>query len=290
VVGGRDGFRLPDYGNRNQDRPDVEFGESLPDGSHGVPFTLNMANQWGTGFQYLPVIEETKIDPKTGSQTIYVYSYYIEETDCNPKDFYPVFRDSSGAMVGDANSPIEYTTQLTAENVRKTIDVTLKKVSTDHLDDATEPPTLQGATFQLEKYTANTFIANDTTWGNNGVMFLSDDDEDGIFTFEGLSTGYYKVVEVSVPAGYVKLSEDPTFEVRLNADELEVILLNSDGTDADNNQTDMLRVNELIIRYGNPPGAVLPNAGGPGTRAFTILGSILILGAGVLLWRRRRLI
>ena len=40
----------------------------------------------------------------------------------------------------------------------------------------------------------------------------------------------------------------------------------------------------------NEPGAVLPNAGGPGTKLFTILGSILILGAGVLLWRRRRLI
>ena len=34
----------------------------------------------------------------------------------------------------------------------------------------------------------------------------------------------------------------------------------------------------------------LPSQGGPGTRLFTILGSILILGAGVLMWRRRRTI
>ena len=34
----------------------------------------------------------------------------------------------------------------------------------------------------------------------------------------------------------------------------------------------------------------LPSTGGPGTRLFSILGSILILGAGVLLWRRRRTI
>ena len=38
------------------------------------------------------------------------------------------------------------------------------------------------------------------------------------------------------------------------------------------------------------PGAALPNTGGPGTRLFTILGLTLALGAGVLLWRRRRLI
>ena len=37
-------------------------------------------------------------------------------------------------------------------------------------------------------------------------------------------------------------------------------------------------------------GYELPSTGGPGTRLFTILGSILILGAGVLLWRRRKLI
>ena len=40
----------------------------------------------------------------------------------------------------------------------------------------------------------------------------------------------------------------------------------------------------------NTPGSALPQTGGPGTRLFTILGSILILGAGALLWKRRRLI
>ena len=37
-------------------------------------------------------------------------------------------------------------------------------------------------------------------------------------------------------------------------------------------------------------GYELPSTGGPGTRLFTILGSILVMIAGVLLWRRRRLI
>ena len=35
----------------------------------------------------------------------------------------------------------------------------------------------------------------------------------------------------------------------------------------------------------NPSGDVLPNTGGPGTRLFMILGSIMIAGAGLLLWR-----
>ncbi len=37
-------------------------------------------------------------------------------------------------------------------------------------------------------------------------------------------------------------------------------------------------------------GYELPETGGLGTRLFAVLGSILILGAGLLLWRRRRLI
>ena len=46
----------------------------------------------------------------------------------------------------------------------------------------------------------------------------------------------------------------------------------------------------IYYRITNNPGVELPSTGGPGTRLYTILGTILILGAGVLLWRRRRLI
>ena len=183
VVGGRDGFRLSDtYGSKEPDVLDTHFQEE---------FTLNKANDWTALFDYLPLIEEQDIDPLTGAQTIYVYSYYLEETDCNPADFYPTFKDSNGLTIGDVNSRIQNTTELTAENQPMTIDITLKKVAEEHLDDETEPPTLKGASFRLEKYTAKTFRDSDrdTTWGdNNGAIFLSDDDEDGIFTFEGLST------------------------------------------------------------------------------------------------------
>ena len=47
---------------------------------------------------------------------------------------------------------------------------------------------------------------------------------------------------------------------------------------------------KITIEVLNTPGVVLPFTGGPGTWIFSILGSILILGAGVLLWRRRRMI
>ena len=107
----------------------------------------------------------------------------------------------------------------------------------------------------------------------------------GVFTFEGLSVGYYKIEEINFPAGYVKLSSDPTFKIEANAsNELTITLLN--------NPDNLLRLvdGELTIIVGNTPGAALPNTGGPGTRLFTILGSILVMFAGAMLARRRRLI
>ena len=70
---------------------------------------------------------------------------------------------------------------------------------------------------------------------------------------------------------------DPLYGFMDNDGELHTI---TNGSKAEDGQ--------YIIN--NKAGVALPNTGGPGTRLFTILGSILILGAGVLLWRRRRLI
>lgn len=95
--------------------------------------------------------------------------------------------------------------------------------------------------------------------------------------------GYYMVEETAFPAGYVKLSSNPTFKIEVDA---------TSGFTAAliNNPDNLLRLEDdkLLIVVGNTPGIALPATGGPGIRLFTILGSILIAGAGVLLWRRRK--
>ena len=93
------------------------------------------------------------------------------------------------------------------------------------------------------------------------------------------SNNKYKIVEVSSPPGFIINDNEPVeFEVkagRLTETHKTGVSFSSTGN---------------VFTIPNTPGAALPNTGGPGTRLFTILGSILILGAGVLLWRRRRLI
>ncbi|MBO6309606.1 MAG: LPXTG cell wall anchor domain-containing protein, partial [Oribacterium sp.] len=93
--------------------------------------------------------------------------------------------------------------------------------------------------------------------------------ENNSVVFKGLTDGKYTIIEKTVPDGYNK-AEDYNFTIEKN-----------------NYSADNLEQSATVT---NQAGSALPNTGGPGTRLFTILGSILILGAGVLLWRRRRLI
>ncbi len=94
-----------------------------------------------------------------------------------------------------------------------------------------------------------------------------------------LPDGKYQLIEDSAPSGYVIIKKEIDFEIK-------------DGKLIGQNIKDVLTLdnNTAMITIVNEPGAALPNTGGSGTRLYTILGSILILGAGVLLWRRRRLI
>ena len=100
-------------------------------------------------------------------------------------------------------------------------------------------------------------------------------------TISGLADGDYQFKEAHVPAGYINTLSSIDFTISSGT----VSLTTTDSSvSLDNTGTISL------ITVKNTPGAALPNTGGPGTNPIYILGSILILGAGVLLWRRRRLI
>ena len=56
----------------------------------------------------------------------------------------------------------------------------------------------------------------------------------------------------------------------------------TDETDAVTGKT------TYTVSIRNTTGVELPSTGGPGTGLFKYLGSILIAGAGLLLWKRRK--
>lgn len=128
----------------------------------------------------------------------------------------------------------------------------------------------------------------------------------------------YYLVETKAPAGYTmlaeplkvtidmaghntwtKIADNGTSQTKPNPYELSnwsqeatIKLLKMDGTAYDSEQTPTYNhandATEASASYKiiNNAGYELPSTGGPGTWAFAALGSVLILVAGALLWRR----
>lgn len=102
---------------------------------------------------------------------------------------------------------------------------------------------------------------------NDATEYVSDK-EGAVTAFTGLANGTYTVVEKTVPAGYNKAA-DSTFTI----------------AEQDYTQTNLEKEATVI----NKAGVVLPHTGGIGTTIFNIIGTILVIGAGVMLVARRRM-
>ena len=176
-------------------------------------------------------------------------------------------------------------------NTYSAVDVTVIKIdeSTRNAEHPENQTTLSGAKFKLYKLTVpeGGSVGTYTVYPNSSSSEKTTGD-DGTLTFEKLPNGKYMIEETSAPAGYVKQRE---IKIYFTVSEGSTVTYTNEAGETIESQTLVTYTPaDQSFTVGNTPGAALPNTGGPGTRHFTILGSILILGAGVLLWRRRRLI
>ena len=97
--------------------------------------------------------------------------------------------------------------------------------------------------------------------------------EDGKFVLKGLDAGTYYLKETEAPAGYNKLNTI----VKVTIDHEGKITVD-DSTTA-----------TAQVEVENKSGTELPSTGGTGTTIFYVLGSILVIGAGVLLVTKKRM-
>lgn len=161
---------------------------------------------------------------------------------------------------------------------------------------------LPGAQFTLKQLNPDLTGARYLT---RGIEIVSDPtDAYGKTSFKQLTTGYYEIDETKTPEGYVK-TEDSKFYIKVYAGAITFIKYDStkkptewgaasnttnitfELAKAANPQTGTAAQNATAT-VKNEPGAELPSTGGPGTRFYTILGTMLItLGAAMLLFRRQ---
>ncbi len=98
-------------------------------------------------------------------------------------------------------------------------------------------------------------------------------DATGTFSIEGLDAGTYYLHETAAPAGYNKLSRPETVTI----------------TGATKGENGELAYSTVETKVENKSGSELPSTGGIGTTIFYVLGSILVLGAAILLITKRRM-
>jgi fibro-slime domain-containing protein len=199
------------------------------------------------------------------------YYYYIQradETGLLTGTTGSIVKDENGYQVlaykmdsGDPNTLAVY------NKVGQPADVSIVKVAEDENGQATSNK-LAGAKFHLLK--DNELISSPSVTAiesSDGVIEL--DTTTGVFTvplngltIHGLEPGSYTLVEDSAPAGYVIDNGSFAFTV------------NQDGTVTSS------YASGLTLTIPNPPGAELPEAGGPGTLLHTLCGLALFVAAG----------
>lgn len=112
-------------------------------------------------------------------------------------------------------------------------------------------------------------------------------DDKGAATFNGLAAGTYYLKETKAPDGYNTQKEDAKVEIKASYKEDGTLNTSVDGCklkqDAEGKHY------YQVESIANKAGAVLPSTGGIGTTIFYVLGSILALGAAVLLIVKKRM-
>ena len=114
----------------------------------------------------------------------------------------------------------------------------------------------------------------------------------GLFKIAGLDAGTYYLKETKAPAGYNLLKDVVKIEITATLNKSEdspaltaLTIKVNDGTATDGT----LETGVVATNVVNNAGATLPETGGMGTTLFYVLGTILVLGAGVLLVSKKRM-
>ena len=144
-----------------------------------------------------------------------------------------------------------------------------------------------------DKYTKKT--ATTTTEVETAVVMTGTSDAQGKITFKGLGAGTYKIEETKVPEGYNKAADlkfnitcEPPVSVMTGQEKAEWGVTGKDTAKiALNGGSAQSGIFETTIV--NKSGATLPSTGGMGTTLIYVLGTIMAVGAGILLVVRRRM-
>ena len=207
--------------------------------------------------------------------------------------------ENNTAKLEYSKNPYTTDTNETPEKKTYVIDLNL---DVDKVAETAQGEKLSGAKFKLRK-SATEYYKWDAT---NGVTWVAEAQADEFETsngaltqqIRGLDNGTYYLVETEAPTGYNLLKDPITVTITATESGDTVTYTATAGGESaavDNGTIDLTKaqannkqpvVTATII---NNSGAELPSTGGIGTVIFYVLGSLLVVGCGIILVSRRRM-
>ena len=176
------------------------------------------------------------------------------------------------------------------------------ELDTTKVDGQDNTKKLEGAEFKLHNADNKWSIVNNdgkvTGWANteeDGSTLTSD--ANGLFKVIGLDDGTYYLKETKAPTGYNLLSSEIPVVITATttngqnwtdgvaSSALTNLAVTADGTAGTGNAGTGI----AGITVANNKGNTLPETGGIGTTIFYVLGSVLVIGAAVLLVTKKRM-
>lgn len=175
--------------------------------------------------------------------------------------------------------------------------IALKKVNN-------EGKALPGAVFEFPFYVKSTPDTTDGAYiyaGTNpgeGLTNQITTPASGVIVVKGVKTGDYTITEFKAPDGYNKLTAPVTVKAKktgqISTNTTVYLDENGNITDTQTEKTtevnvDIATIAATAVVVVNKAGTELPSTGGMGTTVFYVLGSVLVLGAVVLLVTKKRM-
>lgn len=139
-----------------------------------------------------------------------------------------------------------------------------------------------------QKYKMNTIV--DKTTVSDEIKAEGYTGDDGILIFEGLNAGTYTITELVAPDGYNLLKNPITVTITENANMTNANWTVKEKVDGGTESTLQVGSDNLFsFNVENNSGSELPSTGGMGTTIFYVLGSLLVVIAGVALVTKKRM-
>lgn len=133
-----------------------------------------------------------------------------------------------------------------------------------------------------QKYKPQT-VSETITKSTEEVEYRATTDDNGVLEFKGLSAGNYTIEEIKAPDGYHKLETPLYITIDWAAPTAPSTNCTWSVAGTDSKKAAVTDDGIVQLTVENRAGSTLPSTGGMGTTIFYILGSLLVVGAAILL-------